>query len=1828
MTPDPKSKYLPPLDECLSGQSPLLSWKAVYEGLSATSPPKPSHAIIQFLVEKPSVKIYREPLQPFPANNQGSKQEFDAKTAVINIPQSGAGRFDINQIKEDALWLSAKAKLDEVISLRIAILEWQNRSKVRLLSGFTEEEVISVQDAAGTLNFGACTFLPGSSIITAPVQMNPDSSSSQTQRRFRIWTLYLSERVHVIRVSEILFRIGFSSTRTENESIWKENPLILIGRKLVDFIRPKSNIVNHTVSRYVQALRGCFENYEKGCGIDTGPDENIDFESIWRQTQILIVIHLLQSLYVLLRYKDDVSTSEDIESWFNFTADYSFFAELTLIPSIQHLLALLQSLLAVVSLDLMNMRVCQSYLNAAFAGEVKTTSQSQESVEFLTHQPSITKLTNVLLKAMDAGPNPMVPSILAWSFLLGEIRGYAQSLIDDGRSKQSLNPVAKAFIDAEEAMGTDTADIVPRLARFAADQCQGYSMIAEMSTIFSTAFSGYADKDLENHLRLSLLDFLCRSLDYVQYSGDIVLAALAIISGARSPVTPGHHRSILIDDVAHKFYEDDVLRRRIFDEAMSRFPHETLPFLKICRAFLVGNESDEYMARCITQSLEDMHQYTQTLPVKFGGFETMRDDENAGFVRSTGPLPLFSRRWQSKNGPHPSKALVLANSLEEDDWCFIPPQTDGIIADDSSTPPVVSWASKYSALRYLARLLFTLVTGSETVEYLTNSPISIELAAEIVALFASLLSPAAYRIRAGINPTESRSAAQGILNNASLGFERERDVVSIILDIFEQELQRQRNQVAEESSLELLASCSHCISILATIVPHRIWPFLSRSELLDIDGSGGTLAIVVGSSEIVVGRYDFLIGCIHMFEALIFDVVTYGVSRKSTSKALTRFESVLVSSSGSSEKSMGRILVSFTKTMIGVFEGLPNWRFSIEEQKLTINTSIMTAFTEILEYVYGFDDNKNIHQKLTAILAPSAEYLVAIFLSPSTNNLPINPIIETLMATADEPTSTLFQGLVQAYVDQTHTSLSFLTTILRVSILLGQQRSHLQKQLFNASPVLARIFAGRVSLRAPTCVLLETLVRNAALGADEPPSLLGHMGPETAKCFLSLLSGLTGPEYDKATELSVWNLLSAVVGNRQQWFAIYLLTGQTARESLRKKDPSSAASGAKPVLKLALDELSEIASLDTDRTLAILDFVITAQNHWPWATNDLSSHPHVLKRLADFVASLPAPDWKEVDFSRTITTCRQLKVASCISEILAMYLHSARRGGDVSMLKDLGSTVAYFKNNGVRVPDYNSSLHTQLKSNVEKKFNGCKISSFKRTLITRSKFGANFFYDLTFASTVLRFDQAWVGKKQDGFVNEFARANVNLSLVDAQVSLVNSWKLLATELSYLMKEDQRLSRVLAHVAGDCLRANSLSRVPQPVFQRLIKTRIDLAFTITQRLVDTKSSDPEVKALFDVTWEAIRESGVDFETAFTGEDAHYYRSLIRILFLSLHPHIPSQTAAPTSQGLKSRDRRPERASEIMEILSKVIAQGFRALSNQLHDNPQSCSADDFVLLTALFQTILRIPHINTLHSQISLQLANYNVSRYAASLFSWSHELAIDRDPIYGELSILFLLELSSVRPVAESLAVEGILSQLSSATIINYFRRPKGMGPFDEPTRVYSIWTRGLLPLCLNLLDAVGATIAAEIAAFLNQFPSQLARAATAFSKPHAMQPSSDTGRTGITLGLASEVHSLSLLSVVIDQVREGGAGAGIITTDIPSLDWDKAAIKEDVDGWLQGRKGLRERIVPSSEREVEMAKMKPRDMKSGADSRLEERVIGELVAALECLNSNGGFAP
>jgi nuclear pore complex protein Nup188 len=404
---------------------------------------------------------------------------------------------------------------------------------------------------------------------------------------------------------------------------------------------------------------------------------------------------------------------------------------------------------------------------------------------------------------------------------------------------------------------------------------------------------------------------------------------------------------------------------------------------------------------------------------------------------------------------------------------------------------------------------------------------------------------------------------------------------------------------------------------------------------------------------------------------------------------------------------------------------------------------------------------------------------------------------------------------------------------------------------------------------------------------------------------------------------------------------------------------------------------------------------------------------------------------------------------------------------------------------------------------------------------------------------------------------------------------------LAIELCDFVSTSKELEQPLIDLVESCLAANIESGFRTPIFTKIICERAEFAFVIMRRLqqsISTANSASHFDRILDLAWKSILP-GPEFRQSLATANVGYYRPLLRILYIALHSNSTKEQLSTAM------------AYTILDILNLVVTKGFKDLATAAHDYPETTNPDDIALITAILQAALKLKGIEIIHSGLSTHIHENGTIRVATTLFSWSEQLAIDGDPVYGELSALFLLELSSVQIIAEQLAVEGILELLVNSSLSNKIRQ--GVSPTSDP-RLYAIWNRGLLPITLNLLTHIGPRIAREVVAFLQYFGPQLENAVSAWQS-HTM----------VTLSAVNEATTIVMLMTILARmgvkVDSEGSAQG--------LKFDKATLCEQVDYLLTHKTFLKTLIMPTNLEEEEM--MKRGDSE---DNELTEKVLNDMA--------------
>ncbi|EEQ28840.1 conserved hypothetical protein [Microsporum canis CBS 113480] len=1751
----PSDVYFPSLDDCF-GDSQLISWKTAYLSIARTEgQPKLDKNISDFLSSPTGLSILSNPYAPFPKPSSASKTAFETKTAAIHVTSSKNTSASSDEIKSDALWLSKGADIDEVSALRIVVLAWQRRRENELLSHFSEEELTSLHDSVGIGRspHGSYGNEAASILKYAGSQTGTSDTLISKEARQRIlFDIWLSERRHILKLAHFLIATSIKDTRQDQlPSLPKpsagsdDDSLVEAGQLGSAILKGECGMLK--VNKTEISIPGCIEAFrlrvkglEAGSWWSKSVGSDMLMESSWQSSSLEELVQILNLLFLQIRSSDTIPSSEVLLSWLRLMGEYEFLETICPLTSDKTteeqaaIYSQLQTLISITTLSFLKLQVSSARLDKP---ELKP-----KNAPYFLSQKDVGEINEIFLKAAHAGRLTASAAVFAWAVIMYSVGEIALAIKED-RELQQANHAVESFNNStqfaapsglselsiyeevwEKARNPEfDEDFVRFLVSSAVDRCRLLELIFAMSEQLRSIPRQGGENLVNQWGQLELLDLIRSGVQYLDYIPELVAAVLCIVS------EPVEYQSLDKEpkfddsyDPRAVFLNDKILMEKIFQNAKSRFPYEAVNFLKFCRALSRCSLSNDDGLPIICQDLESMTTYTQVVAPGFQGYRSVREDENANYVQLITPLDMKEVASTKRDVMQTSNELVLANELS-----VLPAVTVGQVVSESK-PAVIMWHHQYNCLGFLGKWLEQATYGRGN----DNGPDD-EVAADIIGLLADLIDTAyAISRRNGHD-----SSAKRILEMASDGLDRHADIISVVFDIFERSLQG-ASASSGNRNLDLTMSCMHFIAALTKVLPGRVWPALIRSSFLSTNGNGGMLDKIIFSVEASSGDLSFLLSAIRLFESVVDDTITHAALRRTTAK-VTSASYVVEYTAGIPVRSMRTCLLNFVRAMVEIYNSGSGWKHNDVHQQIEINTSLAINFHKILYYVYGTDDTQDLDDKVTAVFSASAKYLLNILRPGLNESLPANPILRIIL---DGFEAHVPENMVHSSVDcgtLIVSTLDLAKILIQVGWLTDAPISVLEKQLFSASPVLARLFVLDRRYHLPIATLLELLVSRASAYTErEPPSLLGHLGADSSCRFLDALAKFDRPFGSDDVKVAIWKLVTSIITKRQQWLAVFLLTGCSPREALKADSDRGAASmKSKPFLEASLDLLSSISSIPPQVAVAALHFIAKAQENWPWVTPELKKHPNFFTVVTKYITEL------NVNKLLPYQKCMNIQIAALVVDICTVYLHSAKEVRDGSFFKTLIPLVSWLSENAVEVDGYNASLHANLKRNFEMKYRESKITNIKRTALVQPEFGEGYYYDVPMGNKLFGYDFAWIGKRDQGFVEEVKRANLNLSLVEAQM----------------------VSLVLLGLFGS---------------------------DFTNIEVEVQSRGSEVFSLLAVVWETIRLRNPTYESALLHDDTEYYGLLLNVLFLTLQFHV----AGANLVNPEAVSQKPEVSSDlsvVVDVVKNVVANGYRTLCTHLHDQPGKCTPKDFAILTAILQTSLKVKDVDRIYEQIAFHLIDSDTIRYAATLFSWSHQLTIEGDPVYGEISMLYLLELSCIPNIAEQLAVDGILVKLSTYRLTEAFRQPQGCVP--------------------------------EIAAFLNQFEGQLRRASAGFSlgSPTVIPlATSHHAVKRLSLGMATEACSLALISMIIQKFRDAGPSAGVDPQNIQDLKWDRVQVKDDIDALLEKRSVLRSRITPTNEKEVAWSQRPPLDASGGAESLLEEKIVKELQTAVACMGA------
>ncbi|KAK8058547.1 hypothetical protein PG994_008995 [Apiospora phragmitis] len=1797
--------YLPDLEPCLKGETVVLSWRLLAAALSDTTGHRQgSKAVVEFLTNPQIKSLFTKPNTVFEAgDNDSYKQAFETRTSAVQVTPTPNDKYDVKTIREDSLWLSKNARINLLAALRVVVVEFQSRARSQLVGAISSQDAVSLQEAAGATNAQTSTVIPGLNLSGLPDAADLESDFERPEsRRLRIFSTYLNERRHFAMSTDYIFTLMLQqrlpSLQTATEATTKIRDSFLEAYGLTS-LTPQSDAPAKTYHALVSRYFTVVSDSIAACGdITTATEDKAlhrdDLQIERMRTFVTEAIHAMTVAFQLLDLSSQVLVpAELLQQWFKFLGDTSF---LELIGSTQGLGDLespVQCLVCLISLATFNLpRVIKS-----FAGDVDI----DPNTEYIGSSDALELVHQVAIAGAERNIAPAIPVAFAWVPILhgmwasyqerAERRDALQNqkaieTYDSGtqmipgagrrNSAGSITTIDKTGYDDFLANTQLDRDIQPAhmLAAAATDGGLVYAIITSMTFFLGTSEEAVFAAPVGSRMRILLLDLLTSTFPYIGYRGESVGAVLAVLSGgefdywtACRPATILPEQNIIVRSL-----QDPAFLNNYFMQAVNRFPLEFVPFISMSRILACAPSTTGEVSEWVGQILQKGETLTFDLPAHFNAYQLAHEEDNSNTICLVENLPLFIASSNRR-----------LTSAEEESF-VIPAGSLGRFIVDEGRTVQIDYA--HSILALLGKRLEANITPNMYQQELGALKISETTYA--ITMLATLVKSEFTEVAKGSSTAGNPEAGLAVLAEASRALPRNKDIVSVVCETLDVHLEGE----PDPSVLSVLDACLQFLDAALPLCPGRVWSYMSRCTLLATESRAGKLSRLVGSLEMSRERFDFLVSAVRVFSSLVETAMSSSVQRKTTVKTSTRQKQAENPWLGVFDKIVTQITLAISQTAVDILESSSTWRLQNEIQRSILLRDLLPIMNKTILYTFSTDEMTS-KKTLTAPLQLAAKYIIDSFLAPSAGSLRIQPLLATL-----------------AFTQRTNAVLELATTLVRVANSVDQSSTTIEQQLFKATPFIAKVGAVNDQYRRSSVVLLEALVASAGKATGEPPSLLGYLGPQLSRSFLQFLSTLDKP-FDQTEEVTViWRFFSTIVRNRQQWMANCLLTGKTPRDARNGHDKMSKSS-PDSVLTRALERLSHISSISSSEALCILDFVTSAQNYWPWTIFNLQNHGNFLTALRSYVRNLqPSNITAKVN---AMQACEEARLAAYIAETFAMQLFHLRQMGQVnSLAKELAADLDYFLREGVLVSGYNGALHANFSRNFSKQYPVCILDNLKRTLLEPRSLGTN---------SML----GGLGPRNNGYKSEMERANINLSLVDAQIALFHAWEFLLLELSNCLPQHENLKRQSLQVAEQCLEANQANQGHEQIFERLTDSRVNLALMLVQRVVNNTPSAGDVAQLLTSLWATVSS----VEEPYSSENLTLYRTLLKLLYVTLRAQVRAlESTSKTAADKKATDSAITSVTQtVLSVLDRTVARGFRTLVSLIHDSDATVFPEDVAILTAIMQACLCIPGINQSQTQIVNIMASHDAVHVAVSLFSWSDKLAEKGDPVYGELSLLFLLELSALPVVAEQLACDGLLNHITSANLATYLTRPN-VSPFAEtvgPQRCYSIWAKAIVPLLLNVLSALGQTIAPEVAYVLGQFPSLMASSVERFEAPGASRTqAARNGRSSFITSLStSEIHSLALITRILSALRANNA------RDVPEVQWDSTGLLENVEFWLGSRKLLRERLVPLGPREAEWKGMKPSDAGKarGCESQLEEKVVNQLEEVRMVLSRGSGVS-
>lgn len=965
------------------------------------------------------------------------------------------------------------------------------------------------------------------------------------------------------------------------------------------------------------------------------------------------------------------------------------------------------------------------------------------------------------------------------------------------------------------------------------------------------------------------------------------------------------------------------------------------------------------------------------------------------------------------------------------------------------------------------------------------------------------------------------------------------DIVDVIFRVFEQVLHQRCMNLAEEIMLLLVT--------LVPIIPQRIWAFLAVSSLLSHDGKEGLLLVLFDSVESKRGSYGFTISAVKFVSALA--------------------DNCLVQSTDYPEKAKSDILARFVCHLTLVLESSVNCKFVDGLQKLELGLLTVNVFRHMIEAIFCIGADIPASKKPTRVFSDAADCILEAFLDTDAKATSSSQLIFQLIDCLARQKA-VFESrdpssfLLELWIDS---ALSFARLLVTVRHTQSTRVSSFEKQIFTKLPEMVIIYAQNGPHRKPILDLLAALMTGAR-NDSSAPSMLSHLGPESAKTLLaSLATDLSHTFDDYSIKISIYDFLCAMMEANQHGLSVLLISGHNVFGS------SNDASGLISLLSVLKKNVHEIADYPDSVSVHLLDAIAFAFNSWTTARdNDLDIM--FVSNLVLVMSNFQKARATNGEFDLTQTTYR-CKVISKIAEILSFILFTTKNEKCENLLIDLLTSKSFLDVLPLvfSVTDYDSQSYEETHVRFEALFPPYKLTQFTNAIQKRNRFGAGAVYNLQIMDSFFGKQAEWAPLRQ-----EIVSCSANTQYYTVQLALQKAFGALVTAFC------RRTPKSLMFAYFDLVPQLLTERDPVDPFtlqyvDQQHYERVELAFLLSYS-VNSAHVEKSPRTAFNILGACIE----NLRTTSTEDSrqADSRKALLRISFLAL-------SNLKNSSDLVSTNFRI-----FEEFFEYVIARGTTNVVIELQNNVYlirtkkkfsdlSGKLDLLRLIFSTLKVILSFRMVPAVRQKLLETLPKHGTTDTLRSLYSFSHLLLVNDEPVFAQMSLMFTQQLMMSDEFSGNF-VDSRLFIVIRESVISQSLREGGINIENAP-QLHQVWTNGILPILVTCLAKIQHVN--EVLLTLLTFSKQIESCIDLWLKDSASLKVS----TACVIETAQIIYIYRLLCTVTQkQELDSGSASELDMPYVPGLDTRQK--RDDfanyISNLLKHPKFLVSRIVPSSAEE------------------------------------------